>query len=202
MKSVFDMIDKVKNSIKRSNPLTPKVNAMIKYVGSKKRFIKFKSGGRANDISGDIYIVQGNFKRDKKQWVEMKDFSDKQHYKGKDNRQKVDLNNSHSEKYLWFGPNARFRVNSITAPAPWHGSRINISILDKQGDEVCKVLFVHCCDINSIMFEEDRIFKPGTYIGRTNRKIGVSTGPHLHITILTLGLKRNDLYKIMKGEES
>lgn len=198
---VKPLLQKVK-ILKYDNPLNPKVVRTIQYKGSSKRFIKISKTEIAKDISGEIKIVEGNFKPNKKQWKEMPDFSNKLHYnKSNDNKKKVDLHKGHSRNLLWHGASRnKFRVNKITAPAAAYGSKIDISILDKKGMEICRFSWMHLSEINSIMFDKNRVFKSGAYIGRSHKEIGLAIGAHLHTTIRTKGLVRKDLYKIMQGK--
>ncbi len=129
-----------------------------------------------------------------------------------DNPAKVDLSGKYANRDMaWFGPNANFRVDGVFAGEKISGSRIQLSVLDSNGNAVGQLNMKHFKEINQAIYQgKGQIFPGGTYIGRTNDKVGVSEGPHLHTEVTkewldqgkTQGVKytRQDIYKWMRGE--
>lgn len=187
----------------------PTIVETIDYPGSP---AKAKGADKASDDPVKIHIVSGDFGRDTTQWKEMADFRDKPHYNGNDNPAKVDLAGKYANRDMaWFGPNANFRVDGVFVGEKISGSRIQLSVLDSNGNAVGQLNMKHFKEINQAIYQgKGQIFSGGTYIGRTNGKVGVSEGPHLHTEVTnewldqgkTQGVKytRDDIYKWMRGE--
>ncbi|TGM89593.1 hypothetical protein EHR03_19185 [Leptospira mayottensis] len=166
----------------------------------------------ATDDPVKIHIVSGDFGRDTSQWTNMMDFRDKAHYNSHDTPSKVDLNGKHSGNNLsWHGPNANFRVDGVFVGEKVSGSRIQISVLDSNNNAVGQLNLKHFNQINQAIYDgKGKIFSAGTYLGRTNEKVGLSDGAHLHVEVTkefldqgkTQGVKytRSDIYKWMRGE--
>ncbi|MDI7226559.1 peptidase M23, partial [Leptospira santarosai] len=187
----------------------PNIVETIDYPGSS---AKAKGADRASDDPVKIHIVSGDFGRDTTQWTDMADFRDKPHYNGNDNPAKVDLAGKYANRDMaWFGPNANFRVDGVFAGEKISGSRIQLSVLDSNGNAVGQLNLKHFKEINQAIYQgKGQTFSAGTYIGRTNDKVGVSEGPHLHTEVTkewldqgkTQGVKytRDEIYKWMRGE--
>ncbi|MDI7205286.1 hypothetical protein QMM44_18010, partial [Leptospira santarosai] len=70
----------------------------------------------------------------------------------------------------------------------------------------------HFNQINQAIHDgKGRIFPAGTYLGRTNEKVGLSDGAHLHVEVTKEWMEdngrgnnnpytRSDIYKWMRGE--
>ncbi|MDL5247615.1 hypothetical protein QRD38_17935, partial [Leptospira weilii] len=166
----------------------------------------------ATDDPVKIHIVSGDFGRDTTQWTDMPDFRDKPHYNGHDTPSKVDLAGKYSNRDMaWFGPNANFRVDGVFVGERVSGSRIQLSVLDSNGNAVGQLNLKHFKEINQAIYQgRGQTFPSGTYLGRTNGKVGLSEGSHLHTEVTEELLKkgkekgikytRDDIYKWMRGE--
>ncbi|WP_230456675.1 hypothetical protein, partial [Leptospira santarosai] len=187
----------------------PNIVHTIEYGGSNSTV---PGAPRATDDPVKIHIVSGDFGRDTSQWTNMLDFRDKAHYNSHDTPSKVDLNGNHSGNNLsWYGPNANFRVDGVFVGERVSGSRIQISVLDSNNNAVGQLNLKHFNQINQAIHDgKGRIFPAGTYLGRTNEKVGLSDGAHLHVEVTPELVKkgeregvtytRSDIYKWMRGE--
>ncbi|WP_246838092.1 hypothetical protein, partial [Leptospira mayottensis] len=184
--------------------LNPQVVERIYYPGSNGQA---NGAPRATDDPVEIKIVSGEFGRNTTQWTDMADFRNKPHYNGRDNPSKVDLAGQYANDDLtWFGPNASFRVDGVFVGERISGSRIQLSVLNSEGNVVGQLNLKHFKEINQAIYQgTGQIFPAGTYLGRTNDKVGLSEGPHLHAEITNEWLKkdknasRNDIYNWMRG---
>ncbi|EMP04317.1 hypothetical protein LEP1GSC171_0284 [Leptospira santarosai str. HAI1380] len=188
----------------------PNIVHTIEYGGSNSTV---PGAPRATDDPVKIHIVSGDFGRDTSQWTNMLDFRDKAHYNSHDTPSKVDLNGNHSGNNLsWYGPNANFRVDGVFVGERVSGSRIQISVLDSNNNAVGQLNLKHFNQINQAIHDgKGRIFPAGTYLGRTNEKVGLSDGAHLHVEVTKEWMEdngrgnnnpytRSDIYKWMRGE--
>ncbi|ULH30657.1 peptidase M23 [Leptospira weilii] len=187
----------------------PNIVHTVDYGGSNSTV---QGAPNATDDPVKIQIVSGDFGRDTSQWTNMTDFRDKAHYNGRDTLSKVDLNGKHSGNNLsWHGPNANFRVDGVFVGEIRSGSRIQISVLDSNNNAVGQLNLKHFNQINQAIYDgKGKIFSAGTYLGRTNEKVGLSDGAHLHVEVTPELVKkgekegvkytRSDIYKWMRGE--
>ncbi|HNX23839.1 MAG TPA: hypothetical protein PKG60_07295 [Spirochaetota bacterium] len=167
---------------------------------------KMVNGEKVTSKTADVYIVDGDFDNHPEQWANIDDFSNKLHYnEQKDNPNKVDLGKGYSQTndWSWYGPNSDFKVENVEiGKSDVYGTKIRINVLDSSGNIKGSVDMVHFTEINNEIYESSKndVFPKGTFLGKTDRPIGVSTGPHLHVESLDRGSNRNDIYELMKGE--
>ncbi|AXR62546.1 peptidase M23 [Leptospira mayottensis] len=187
----------------------PEIKDTTYYPGSDS---KVAGAPRATDDAVKIHIVSGDFGRDTTQWTDMPDFRDKRHYNSHDTPSKVDLAGKYSNREMaWFGPNANFRVDGVFVGERISGSRIQLSVLDSNGNAVGQLNLKHFKEINQAIYQgKGQVFSGGTYLGRTNDKVGLSEGQHMHAEVTPEFVKkgeregitytRDDIYKWMRGE--
>jgi hypothetical protein len=162
-----------------------------------------RDGNTYYDLRRNINIVSGDFVRNPNQWRNLPDFRNKPHYTGRDTPNMVDLDSLWNPSQTWWGRNAEFRVRSVTIGEPGCGSRISLSILGANRSPVANIDLVHFNEINAKIFNganTGRVFSPGTYLGRTNKIVGLSLGPHVHVQSPDQGADRDHIRKIMSGQ--
>ncbi|TGN14192.1 hypothetical protein EHS11_02510 [Leptospira ilyithenensis] len=184
--------------------------------------------GDTPEKSGSFYkttvkIVEGDVPDNPKQAAEMKDFRNKKHYEStQDNGDwKVDLNADYNagNDMMWFGPNTKFKVLDVKIEGhpefgdsvdKYHGTKIQIGLLDANGNITSTADIVHMTTINNKLIEAYRnpgtVLDAGTWMGGTPKKIGNTTGPHLHIASYDADgvtqIKRKDFYSHWKGRKN
>lgn len=140
----------------------------------------------------------------------MKDFRYKLHYEPSEKngfvadsnagKYKVDLNSDYNagNDMMWYGPNTQFKVldvkieggsgDGFNNAGAAHGTNIRLALLDKNGNTTSVVDVVHLTAINNQLIEalqstdpNKKILPAGTFLGATPKKIGDTSGPHLHM---------------------
>jgi len=180
-----------------------KVDRSFTFEGSKGKVDVPLNGKKKESFPGEISIISGNFSINTEQWVKIADFPNELHYKKNDNKYKVDLSKKYNPSQDWYGPNMFFKVpkDGVKIGNKYHGSSITIILLNEKKEPVAKMILVHFSKINAEIYNAqgtEKEFAPGTYIGNTSNKIGVSSGPHLHIES---NLTRKKLYKLLSGKK-
>lgn len=177
----------------------------ITFKGSEGRVdVKLPNGTLNRSYEGTIKIVEGDFKKNTEQWKNIADFTNKLHYPPplKDDKYKVDLPGSFNKSQDWFVPDIAgmtIKVTDFTTDHLVHGSHITITLFDKNNKFVAKVTMAHFSVINKAIEDAYKTSTPlegGIYIGNTGKKIGVSSGPHMHATS---NLKRGELFKLFRS---
>ncbi|EIE01489.1 hypothetical protein LEP1GSC185_3983 [Leptospira licerasiae serovar Varillal str. VAR 010] len=181
----------------------------------------FKNDKKVSDVFGtNIKIVEANIAPDTSQAISMGDFRDNYHYKpDSDDTSKFDLRgpDNSNKDMLWFGPNANFKVLDVklgqeNGADRIHGTNIQIGLLDSNGNIQARADLVHMTIVNKTLidaFNSGSALPAGTWLGATPKKVGGSTGPHLHIQSFQgdltkkgnpVTMKRWDFYPYWNGQ--
>jgi len=161
-----------------------------------KKNVKLADGSIVDNHGGDVAIIESNRSAQPEFWAIVG--SNQLHYKPKtDAEYKTDLGvGKHGEFYA---PNVEFQVLDYGHHKDW-GSFVKIQYQDENG-ESRNLFLAHLTHISKTIVDakgSGNNLAAGTFMGFATRPLGLSDGPHVHVTSEDKKYDRYDYLPLLK----